>query len=326
MGSDLATETTDSEPLSIPLPPPRPVTSWWKQFATLFHRCLIISLRQSSSIWTNYVVGAILAFIIGGGVWYDIGTSQSSIQKRVPSLYFNVISQGVVASFQSVYSFPLERTLMLRERAAGSYGVSVYILAKTASDVLLLLPCPIIHTIIVYPLIGYRTTPWYKPVVFTCFMILDMIGATSLATAVTCVCVSIELSVGVLAMCFEVNRLYGGFYFSPNLLLSSFPGWSFLAYLSYITYVFIGVSLNELQDLELYCTNDELVKVIATTTTSTTGTGSSSTVVCPVTNGNEIIHENGYDRFSIALCASLLIVLFIVFRICAYIALRFLKQ
>ena len=105
-------------------------------------------------------------------MWYDIGSGQSSLPKRGPSLFFSVISQGVVASFLSVYSFPLERALMLRERAAGSYACSTYFLAKTTADILLLLPCPILHTMIVYPMIGYRTEPMTAPFVFLGFMIL----------------------------------------------------------------------------------------------------------------------------------------------------------
>lgn len=109
-----------------------------------------------------------------GGVWYDIGDGQASIPKRVPSLFFTVISQGVIASFMSIYSFPLERSLMLRERAAGSYECSTYFIAKTTADILLLLPCPILHTLIVYPMIGYRTQPMTAPFVFLGFMILVM--------------------------------------------------------------------------------------------------------------------------------------------------------
>lgn len=36
---------------------------------------------------------------------------------------------------QGSHSFPLERALMLRERAAGTYYVSSYFLAKTMADV-----------------------------------------------------------------------------------------------------------------------------------------------------------------------------------------------
>jgi ATP-binding cassette subfamily G (WHITE) protein 2 len=46
---------------------------------------------------------------------------------------------------------------MLRERAAGSYRVSAYFLAKTIADMSFQIISPVIFTVIVYPRIGIYT-------------------------------------------------------------------------------------------------------------------------------------------------------------------------
>ena len=57
----------------------------------------------------------------------QIGNEQVSVNKRQAVLFFCVINQGIFASLQTINSFPSERALALRERAAGTYHVSAYV-------------------------------------------------------------------------------------------------------------------------------------------------------------------------------------------------------
>ncbi|RYH01478.1 hypothetical protein EON65_48375 [archaeon] len=110
-----------------------------------------------------------------------IGTGQDSIAKRVPSLFFTCVTQGIVGSLQAINSFPSERAIMLRERQAGTYQVSAYFAAKTATDTLAQLWPPVLFSVIVYWLIGYQPVA-SKFFMYTFFMVLDCLTATSLAT------------------------------------------------------------------------------------------------------------------------------------------------
>jgi ATP-binding cassette, subfamily G (WHITE), member 2 len=155
--------------------------SWCDQFLILCRRNYYQYIRNSDIILMNAVASIVLAVFIGSGLWYQIGTSQTSIPKRVPSLFFAVISQGIVGSLQSINSFPSERAIMLRERQAGAYQVSSYFAAKSVVDMLSQLWPPIIYSCIVYPMIGYQMTA-SKFFIFMLFMCLDCMAATSLAT------------------------------------------------------------------------------------------------------------------------------------------------
>lgn len=71
-------------------------------------------------------------------------------------------------------------------------------------------------------------------------------AATSVATAVTCFCVSVEMSTVVLSLLLEICRLFGGFFAVPREIDARATEWKFADALSYIKYVFMGVALNEL--------------------------------------------------------------------------------
>lgn len=191
--------------------------SWWMQFKILFIRCGTQYLRRVDIILMNLALTIILSIFVSCGVWYQIGTTQTSIAKRTPSLFFAAVSQGIVASLQTISSFPTERAIILRERAAGSYHVSAYFVAKTCVDFLTTAWGTILFCAIVYPTIGYQPSA-SKFFIYCVFMLLDTNAALSLATMISCLCVSLELSTVVLSLLLELSRLYGGFFTSPKQL------------------------------------------------------------------------------------------------------------
>ncbi len=103
---------------------------------------------------------------------------------------------------------------MLRERAAGTYHVSAYYLGKMVSEMAVQLLFPLIFSCIVYWLVGFQAD-FGKFVIFTCFMELCALAATSLALMVSTLCRTVTLSVTLLPIILEVCRLFGGYYLSP---------------------------------------------------------------------------------------------------------------
>jgi ATP-binding cassette subfamily G (WHITE) protein 2 len=155
--------------------------SWVSQFIILSKRSFQQYYRRQDIILMNFAITVIIAFFISYGIWRDIGTTQSSVASRVPSLFFASVTQGIVASLQCISSFPKERAIMLRERAAGAYFVSSYFAAKTVADIVTQSWCPFIFCAIVYPSIGYQSDA-NKFFIYLMFMLLDSIAALSLAT------------------------------------------------------------------------------------------------------------------------------------------------
>ncbi len=280
--------------------------AWWIEFCTLFTRSGKQYIRRYDIILMNMVTTVIIAIFVSCGIWHQIGTDQKSIATRVPSLFFSCVTQGIVASLQCISSFPSERAIILRERAAGAYHVSAYFLAKSLVDILSVSWGPTIFCAIVYPTIGYQNTASHF-FTYWIFMVLDSLAALSLATCVSCCCVSVEMSTVVLSVLLEVSRLYGGFFTSP-LQLDEFPQWRFADALSYLKYTFVGVALNELQGLELTCTAAEI-----------------ASAKC-ISSGEEIIKARGYDEYTIGFCAGILVVYIVGLRIISFIALRVINK
>ena len=124
----------------------RAVQPWAWQFIVLTHRNLMEKLRRWDIIAMNIFITMIVAVFISCGAWLKITNFQADIQKRYAIMFFTVIHQGVVSSLQGTYAFPMERAIMLRERAAGAYYVSAYFLAKTGVDSFFQLLAPFIFT------------------------------------------------------------------------------------------------------------------------------------------------------------------------------------
>lgn len=159
--------------------------------------------------------------------------------------------------------FLAERTLSLRERAAGTYQVSAYFLAKNCVETLVSLPMPIVFSCIVYWLLGLQVCRFLcalfsdkiqasasKFFAFMFFMFLCNFSATSLAICISAIGRTTDMAVTVLPLVLEICRLLGGFFLSPARL----PGYFvWLDALSYVKYSYVGVALIEYDGLEFEC-------------------------------------------------------------------------
>lgn len=275
---------------------------WIRQFKILFLREFINNLRNYNGHIFNFLSSAIIGLIIGG-IFDNIGNNQKSIQLRFSVLFFTLISQGINASLQGTHTFPLEREIILRERAAGCYNISAYFLSKTFNEIIFSIPLPIIFACSCYFLIGLRY-PIYHFFIYSCFLILTHIASTSLAVCISTITKTINKAVSIMPFLFEMNRLFAGFFIQPNLTPNYFK---WLQYLCYSTYGFIGASLNEFQDLKFICDSNELIKND-----------------CPIKNGNQVLHLKGFDIFSVEKCFYGLLIYIFITKLLSYISLRFL--
>lgn len=276
--------------------------SWFHQFMTLLRRSIKEQMRAKDIMFTLLFQNLLMAILIGT-VFLNIGTGQSSIVRRQPFLFFCVINQGIFSALTMINSFPKERILVLRERAAGTYFASAYFLAKNIAELLSQIFAPVLFSVIVYFLVGLQMNV-AKFFIFTIFLVLGSVAATSFALMVSTIAKTTDMAVTILPMVLEVSRLFGGFFLSPANLPAYF---SWLDALSYVKYTYTALSLNELSGLVLTCTEAE------------TASGK-----C-ITNGETIIKNNGFDFITLGGCAGALIAFIIGTRVIAYLGLRYLK-
>eukprot|EP00611_Tribonema_gayanum_P017887 TRINITY_DN3082_c1_g1_i5.p1 TRINITY_DN3082_c1_g1~~TRINITY_DN3082_c1_g1_i5.p1 ORF type:complete len:611 (+),score=223.25 TRINITY_DN3082_c1_g1_i5:294-2126(+) len=257
----------------------RETTSWWHQFTVLLERSLKDQSRKRFMMITQITQVCIMALLIGFA-FYDIGTNQKSVTLRKPVLFFCVINQGLFSALSTINSFPGERMLSLRERAAGTYYTSAYFMAKVLAETVMQIILPILFTCIVYFLIGLQNEA-SKFFIFMAFMVLCSLAATSLALLVSAFCRTTDLSVTVLPFMLEICRLFGAFFLSP----ANTPGYFvWLDALSYVKYCYVGVSLNENHGLTLTCTPEEEIDVGGITQ-------------CPIPNGDAFLESQGMENW-----------------------------
>lgn len=195
---------------------------------TLCRRCLKEQQRRWRTTLVQLAQSLAMAALIGG-VFFQIGTTQASTAKRLPVLFFCCINQvgrqpcavavpeaaglqdrgsrthmllhwldprpmqGVFGAMATVNSFPAERVLTLRERAAGMYFASAYFLAKTTAESAVYVVAPTLFSCIVYWMVGLQPLA-SKFVIFICFMVLCQLAAVSLAQAVSALCRDVDTS------------------------------------------------------------------------------------------------------------------------------------
>eukprot|EP00026_Physarum_polycephalum_P005293 Phypoly_transcript_05325.p1 GENE.Phypoly_transcript_05325~~Phypoly_transcript_05325.p1 ORF type:complete len:643 (+),score=84.35 Phypoly_transcript_05325:233-1930(+) len=282
----------------------QPRTPWTDQFKVLLRRSFKDTLRNRK-VWISQAILTIVCAVLIGTVFLQIGNGQSSTTRRQPVLFFCVINQGVFGALMVINMFPSERKIVLRERAAGTYKSSAYFMAKIAADTTLQIFLPILFSCIVYWLVGLQHDAG-KFFIFTAFMILCSLTATSIALCVSAVCRTIPMAVAVLPMTLEVSRLFGGFFLSPANLPHYFV---WLDALSYAKYTYVGISLNELHGLAITCTPAQL----------------NAKGVCPISSGEQTIESLGLDKYTMHQCALILVAMIIFFRAAAYLAIRFIK-
>ncbi|GAX83957.1 hypothetical protein CEUSTIGMA_g11381.t1 [Chlamydomonas eustigma] len=277
----------------------REVTPWTGQFIILFKRTLKEQWRKRSMLLTQLLQSVIIAVLIGT-VFLKIGQGQSSTTRRQPVLFFCAVNQGVFGALIQINSFPSERLLSLRERAAGTYYASAYFLAKTTAETITQLITPVVFSCTVYWLVGFQVVA-AKFFIFTAFMILCSLAATSLALAVSALCRTVDMSVTVLPMILELCRLFGGFFLSPANIPKYFE---WLDLLSYVQYTYVGISLNELTGLELSgCVNGVPAGCYS--------------------SGETAINNLGLEYLTIEKCAGILISYIVICRIIAYLGVRY---
>jgi len=292
----------------VPEPPPHDNISWIRQAGILFGRAFKSQTRQYDILIIQFLLSIIMGVLVGTS-FLHLGNSQKSVKTRQALLFFNCIHQGFFGAVMVINSFPGERALILRERAAGMYYASAYFVSKTLAESLVQLIIPIIYSIPVYWLAGLQPEAG-KFFLFVLFMILCNFAAVSLALVISAIGRTTDVAVTVLPLALEISRLLGGFFLPPTQLPKYF---SWLDALSYAKYAYVGCAQNELYGLTYNCTKAELITVNGTTE-------------CPVSNGTQYLDSLGLNYITLGDCIGIMLSYIVGLRFIAYLGVRYIKH
>ncbi|XP_048424625.1 ABC transporter G family member 25-like isoform X2 [Pyrus x bretschneideri] len=97
------------------------VSTWFNQFHILLQRSL--KERQHESFNSLRVLQVVAGALLAGLMWWQ--SDYLDIQDRLGLLFFISIFWGVLPSFNSVFAFPQERAIFIKEQASVSQGLGL---------------------------------------------------------------------------------------------------------------------------------------------------------------------------------------------------------
>jgi len=177
-------------------------STWPHEIYYLCQRSFKLMSRERAS---NYArAGQSLVFsILLGVIWINIGRDLDPddpdlglIQAINGVLFFICINQAFGAAFAVIFVYPLERAVLLRERASATFRVSSFMISKSLVSIPKNVVFIMVFSLITYFMIGLRASAGaffiYFVVLFLCALVAE--GAT-LTLAVGFLLISVRFSV-----------------------------------------------------------------------------------------------------------------------------------
>ncbi|XP_041020110.1 ABC transporter G family member 25 [Juglans microcarpa x Juglans regia] len=274
------------------------LSTWFNQFSILLHRSL--KERKHESFNTLRVVQVIIAAILAGLMWWHSGFRE--VQDRLGLLFFISIFWGVFPSFNAVFAFPQDRAIFMKERASGMYTLSSYFMARIVGDLPMELILPTIFLTLTYWMAGLR--PTLEAFLLTLLILLGyVLVSQGLGLFLGAVIMDAKQASTVVTITMLAFVLTGGYY------VHKVP--SCMAWIKYISTTFYSYRL--------------LINV-----QYGEGRKISSLMGCNSHQGRErssckFIEEDIGGQISPVLSVGVLLLMFVGYRLLAYIALRRIK-
>uniref|UniRef100_J3MQP3 ABC-2 type transporter transmembrane domain-containing protein n=1 Tax=Oryza brachyantha TaxID=4533 RepID=J3MQP3_ORYBR len=130
-------------------------TGWWTQFTVLLRRGM--KERRYESFNKLRIFQVLSVASLAGLLWWR--TPAAHLQDRTALIFFFSVFWGFFPLYNAVFTFPLERPMLLKERSSGMYRLSSYFAARTAADLPMELALPTAFVVILYWMGGLDPRP-----------------------------------------------------------------------------------------------------------------------------------------------------------------------
>ncbi|KAJ8541688.1 hypothetical protein K7X08_002504 [Anisodus acutangulus] len=188
--------------------------TWCQQFSVLFTRGLKERCHEYFS--SLRITQVIASAIIVGLLWWH---SDTSSPKRV-------------SDQATIFTFPQERVMLVKERSVNMYKLSAYFIARITTDLLLDLVLPVTFLVIVYFMVGLKLTfPAFSLTLLT--ILLSIIAAQGLGLAIGAGFMDVKKATTFASVILMTFMLSGGFFVQE---VPAFMSWVRNISINYHTY------------------------------------------------------------------------------------------
>ncbi|PUZ50273.1 hypothetical protein GQ55_6G045700 [Panicum hallii var. hallii] len=200
-------------------------TGWWTQFLVLLQRGLKERRHESFNKLRIFQVLSVAS--LAGLLWWR--TPASHLQDRTALVFFFSVFWGFFPLYNAVFTFPLERPMLLKERSSGMYRLSSYFASRAAADLPMELGLPTAFVLILYWMGGLDPRP--GPFLLSLAVVLySVLVAQSLGLAIGAVLMDVKQGTTLASVITMVFLIAGGYY------VQHIP--PFVAWLRWLNYSF----------------------------------------------------------------------------------------
>lgn len=244
------------------------------QMALVVWRGVLMRFRSPGVIYGQWI-GSLIIGLMLGFTFFQLDDSQQGLSSRV-GLLFMVVLYSVFSSIAALQMLIEERPLFFRERRAGSYGYTSYLVrllvVKVPTDIVssafLIVP--------VYFLAGLRLD---VGAFFYLFMVsfLSTLLAVSFAQACAVIAPNAAVGTALVATVLQASMIFAGFFIRRGDVPVY---WSWAPWLSFMAYPLEAALVNELRDRSFECSDSEYLHVPV---------GVNEKLLCPIVSGDQFL-------------------------------------
>jgi len=215
-------------------------SGFWTAFGILTYRSylnvirnpMLLRMRLFMVILFSFITCSIFSFLQYGAI---------GAQNRLGFFFFFSINNFMQNIFSTITTFPLERSVFLREYAANLYGVVPYFLGKSLVETPIGLGITFLYAAIVYYIVGLRSDPT-NYFTFICIYVCLTFLAQGMGLLFGCAFSNFNTAMVVTQFSLMPAFLFSGFLINQN----NMPIWlSWIRFLSPFRYSLEAASRNE---------------------------------------------------------------------------------
>ncbi|KAJ2661802.1 hypothetical protein IWW48_002196 [Coemansia sp. RSA 1200] len=277
-----------------------PRNSWLREVLVLLKRDWLISMRNVTLLY-GFAFQCITMTIFTGFVFFQMKTDQLSVQNRLGVMVVLLIQITFPVTFPVMTNVMLNRSILMRERSAGSYRMSSYFVAHALSFVpLTVVPLGVMLTGVYF--IAHFQYDAGKYFIALSFLLCTIYASIGLSFTLSMLLSSLETAYIVAPPIMSILFIFAGNFSNAKAVT---PVLRWIKYICIYYYSYAGFMQNEFRGLEFECDN--------------------STSNCYKT-GEDVLSTYGLDEFPIWLNIVIEFALGTGLFVIGYIALRWVAK
>lgn len=216
---------------------------WINEFRILASRAVRITSRAMVTNGVRLFQTVFFSLVLGL-IWLNNGRDEDETAARLSLLgvlFFVCINQAFVGVFAVIFDYPMEQSVVTRERASASYRTSSYYLSKISVDIPKTAFFNLLFTLIAYFMVGFDSSFRAFAKFWIVVFLVSQFGE-SLALSVSILTGNAQTSAALAPVIIITSTLFGGFFIDSSLI----PDWiEWIKWVSFVFYSFNAFAKNE---------------------------------------------------------------------------------